>query len=166
MGITPFSLKGERGWNRDYVAKVTDIIRKMISDGKVDENRVYLIGMSMGGGGVLQTISVAPDLFAAAVPICPSMNGESYANLLHLPKSSGMDHICLYGSPAQQTCVYSQCMQQAVAGRKNRCKIYIVYTGRTCKNMESEQQKGLPHRSLMQRIIIAGSLHYTTRMEF
>ena len=28
MGITPFSLKGERGWNRDYVAKVTDIIRK------------------------------------------------------------------------------------------------------------------------------------------
>ena len=66
MGITPFSLKGERGWNRDYVAKVTDIIRKMISDGKVDENRVYLIGMSMGGGGVLQTISVAPDLFAAA----------------------------------------------------------------------------------------------------
>ncbi len=40
MGITPFSLKGERGWNRDYVAKVTDIIRKMISDGKVDENRV------------------------------------------------------------------------------------------------------------------------------
>ena len=98
MGITPFSLKGERGWNRDYVAKVTDIIRKMISDGKVDENRVYLIGMSMGGGGVLQTISVAPDLFAAAVPICPSMNGESYANLLHLPKvpvwitSAYMDH--------------------------------------------------------------------------
>ena len=91
-------MKGERGWNRDYVAKVTDIIRKMISDGKVDENRVYLIGMSMGGGGVLQTISVAPDLFAAAVPICPSMNGESYANLLHLPKvpvwitSAYMDH--------------------------------------------------------------------------
>ena len=81
-------------------------------------------------------------------------------------ESSGMDHICLYGSPAQQTCVYSQCMQQAVAGRKNRCKIYIVYTGRTCKIMESEQQKDLPHRSLMQRIIIAGSLHYTTRMEF
>ena len=98
MGITPFSLKGERGWNRDYVAKVTDIIRKMISDGKVDENRVYLIGMSMGGGGVLQTLSVAPDLFAAAVPICPSMNGESYANLLHLPEvpvwitSAYMDH--------------------------------------------------------------------------
>ena len=72
MGITPFSLKGERGWNRDYVAKVTDIIRKWIAEGKVDENRVYLIGMSM--------------------------NGESYANLLHLPKvpvwitSAYMDH--------------------------------------------------------------------------
>ncbi len=55
----------------------------MISDGKVDENRVYLIGMSMGRRRCASTISVAPDLFAAAVPICPSMNGESYANLLH-----------------------------------------------------------------------------------
>lgn len=98
MGITPFSLKGERGWNRDYVGRVTDIIRRLIEDGKVDKNRVYLIGMSMGGGGVLQTLSVAPDLFAAAVPICPSMNGESYANLLNLPEvpvwiaTAYMDH--------------------------------------------------------------------------
>lgn len=86
MGITPFSLKGERGWNRDYIGKICDIVRKLVEEGRVDAKRVYLIGMSMGGGGVLQTLSVAPDLFAAAVPICPSMNGESYAELLSLPK--------------------------------------------------------------------------------
>ena len=26
MGMTPFALKGERGWNRDYLGKVVDII--------------------------------------------------------------------------------------------------------------------------------------------
>lgn len=86
IGMTPFSLKGERGWNRDYLGKVIDIIREMIKAGKVDEKRVYVTGLSMGGGGTLQAVSIAPDLFAAAAPICPSMNGESYAQLLHWPK--------------------------------------------------------------------------------
>ena len=98
MGMTPFALKGERGWNRDYLGKVCDIIRKMIADGKVDVKRVYVIGMSMGGGGTINAVSVAPDLFAAAAPICPSMNGESYAQLLHWPdvpvwiSTAYMDH--------------------------------------------------------------------------
>ncbi len=98
MGMTPFALKGERGWNRDYLGKVCDIIRRMIAEGKVDPRRVYVIGMSMGGGGTINTVSVAPDLFAAAAPICPSMNGESYAQLLHWPNvpvwisTAYMDH--------------------------------------------------------------------------
>lgn len=86
LRTTPFSLKGERGWNRDYLSKVCGEIRRMIHEGKVDQERVYVIGMSMGGGGVLSTLSVDPDLFAAAVPICPSMNGESYAILNELPE--------------------------------------------------------------------------------
>ncbi len=98
IGMTPFALKGERGWNRDYLGKVCDIIRGMIASGKVDPRRVYVIGMSMGGGGTINAVSVAPDLFAAAAPICPSMNGESYAQLLHWPKvpvwisTAYMDH--------------------------------------------------------------------------
>ncbi|HBI71611.1 MAG TPA: hypothetical protein DDY59_00280, partial [Lachnospiraceae bacterium] len=71
IGMTPFALKGERGWNRDYLGKVCDIIRKMIAEGKVDPKRVYVIGMSMGGGGTINAVSVAPDLFTAAAPICP-----------------------------------------------------------------------------------------------
>ena len=98
IGMTPFSLKGERGWNRDYLGKVADIIRRMIAEGKVDGRRVYIIGMSMGGGGVINAVSVAPDLYAAALPICPSMNGESYAQLLQWPQvpvwitTAYMDH--------------------------------------------------------------------------
>ena len=98
MGMTPFSLKGERGWNRDYLGRISDIIRKMIAEGKVDPKRVYVIGMSMGGAGTISMVSVAPDLFAAALPICPSMNGETYPQLLHWPKvpvwitTAYMDH--------------------------------------------------------------------------
>jgi predicted peptidase len=76
---------GDRGWNRDYVGRVCDLIRKMIAEGRVDASRVYVIGMSMGGAGVITTVSSAPDLFAAAVPICPSMNGDSYPLLENWP---------------------------------------------------------------------------------
>jgi predicted peptidase len=75
----------DRGWNRDYVGRVCDLIRKLIAEGKVDDARVYAIGMSLGGAGVITTVSVAPDLFAAAVPICPSMNGDSYPLLANWP---------------------------------------------------------------------------------
>lgn len=76
---------GDRGWNRDYVGRVCDLIRGMIADGKVDATRVYITGMSMGGAGVITTVSSAPELFAAAVPICPSMNGDSYPLLADWP---------------------------------------------------------------------------------
>lgn len=76
---------GNRGWNRDYVGRVCDLIRKLIAEGKVDADRVYAIGMSLGGAGVISTVSVAPDLFAAVVPICPSMNGDSYPLLANWP---------------------------------------------------------------------------------
>jgi predicted peptidase len=76
---------GDRGWNRDYVGRVCDLIRKMIADGRVDAERVYVIGMSLGGGGTITAVSVAPDLFAAAVPICPSMNADSYPLLDNWP---------------------------------------------------------------------------------
>jgi len=76
---------GERGWNREYVSAVCDVIRGMVADGLVDAKRIYAIGMSMGGAGVIRTLSVAPELFAAAAPICPSMNGETYPMLAALP---------------------------------------------------------------------------------
>ena len=66
-------------------SKVADIIRDLIEEGLVDEKRVYVIGMSMGGGGTVTMCSVEPDLFAAAVPICPSMNGETYSILKSFP---------------------------------------------------------------------------------
>ncbi len=75
----------DRGWNRAYLGRVCDLIRRMIAEGRVDPARVYCIGMSMGGFGTIKTVAAAPDLFAACVPICPSMNGESYPILENFP---------------------------------------------------------------------------------
>ncbi len=66
------------GWHREYISKVCDIIKKMISDGKVDPDKVFVTGLSMGGCGVIRALSVAGNLFAAAAPICPSMMPDTY----------------------------------------------------------------------------------------
>lgn len=39
---------------------------------RVDESRVFLTGLSMGGRGALQLAALQPHQFAALVPICPS----------------------------------------------------------------------------------------------
>ena len=79
-----FDPASDRGWSRTYLAGVCDIIRKMIADGLVCADRVYVTGMSMGGFATLRAVSVARDLFAAAAPICPTMNDETYGILCGL----------------------------------------------------------------------------------
>ena len=85
LGVDPDNDKQDRGWNREYIGRVTDVIRRMIAEGKVDPRRVYCIGGSMGGFGTIKFVSAAPDLFAACAPICPSMNGESWPILANFP---------------------------------------------------------------------------------
>ena len=69
------------GWCREYLGQVCDLIRRMIAEGKVDEKRVYVTGMSMGGAGTVRAMSVGSDLFAACVPVCPSMSSETFTIL-------------------------------------------------------------------------------------
>ena len=85
------------GWCREYLGQVADIIRRMIAEGKVDGKRVYVTGMSMGGAGTIRAMSVAADLFAACVPVCPTMTPETFAILKSLRRpvwvaSAYIDH--------------------------------------------------------------------------
>lgn len=77
--------KKSRGWNRSYLGLVADKIRTLIADGTVDPHRIYITGMSMGGGGSLEMLSVAPDLFAGALILCPSMNCGTWPIAANLP---------------------------------------------------------------------------------
>ena len=77
---------GPFGWYREYLAEICGLIRRMIAEGKVDGRRVYVTGMSMGGAGTIRAMSVGAGLFAAGVPVCPSMTPETF----HILK--GMAH--------------------------------------------------------------------------
>ncbi len=68
----------------DVWAMVADVKRRF----PIDEDRVYLTGLSMGGGGTLELGLLRPDMWAAIAPLCPvpPYFGESHAaNVLNVP---------------------------------------------------------------------------------
>lgn len=64
--VAPQVPTGER-WTVGRVAAALD---DAIATYRIDESRVYLTGLSMGGFGTWEAIMRMPDRFAAAVPIC------------------------------------------------------------------------------------------------
>ena len=52
------------------------LLDEIIGTGKVDENRVYLAGISMGGFAVWKALMDYPGKFAAAVPVCGAGDPE------------------------------------------------------------------------------------------
>lgn len=74
-------------WDTFWVAKVEsilDFIEQIKSEFNVDEKRIYLTGLSMGGFGTWFTAMAKPELFAAIVPICGG-GMEWNANVLTMP---------------------------------------------------------------------------------
>mgnify|MGYP001581162383 FL=1 len=63
------------------------IIDSYVADSKnqVDLNRIYAMGLSMGGYGTWDAIQRRPNFFAAAVPICGGGDKTLAKNLSHLP---------------------------------------------------------------------------------
>jgi predicted peptidase len=58
---------GGQVWNPHGVKALVD---ELIKTHRVDTNRIYLTGISMGGFGTWDTIFEYPDVFAAAAPVC------------------------------------------------------------------------------------------------
>ncbi|HEX2861467.1 MAG TPA: PHB depolymerase family esterase [Lacunisphaera sp.] len=81
--VAPQVPEGEY-WNPHGVkALVDELARKH----RVDETRIYLTGLSMGGFGVFDTLAAYPGVFAAAVPICggAGINVVKFAALREMP---------------------------------------------------------------------------------
>lgn len=58
------------GWN---VEGLNGLLDEVMSKYRVDKDRVYLTGMSMGGGGTWSLAAAHPERFAAIAPICGAM---------------------------------------------------------------------------------------------
>jgi len=78
---SPQCPKGKRWEPIELLALLNDLIKKH----KVQEDQVYVTGLSMGGFGTWELASYAPDKLAAIAPICGG--GEAYwtKSFKHLP---------------------------------------------------------------------------------
>ncbi|MGO4547258.1 cohesin domain-containing protein [Paenibacillus sp. 2TAB23] len=91
--------------------KVKAIIDDMIESGKVDPNRVYITGFSMGGGSTWTFLQTFPDFAAAAAPLCPAggpSNVENALKVANLPLWTFVDaEDFLYNSVVNMNKTYS-----------------------------------------------------------
>ncbi len=64
------------------------LVHDMVERYRVDDNRLYLTGLSMGGWGVWKTATAYPNLFAAIAPVCGRVDkyvGEKVCRLKEIP---------------------------------------------------------------------------------
>ncbi len=69
--VAPFA-RGTAGYVGIPEQDVFDMLADVKSKFSIDEDRMYLTGLSMGGGGTLWVGLTHPDMWAAIAPVCPA----------------------------------------------------------------------------------------------
>lgn len=64
--------RGTMGYQSVAEKDVYDVLADVKDRFPIDEDRVYLTGLSMGGGGTLWLGLTRPDIWAAIAPVCPA----------------------------------------------------------------------------------------------
>ncbi len=80
--------RGTLGYQGIPERDVYDVLADVKSRVSVDEDRIYLTGISMGGGGALWLALTRPDIWAAVAPVCPAPPEEGISlapNAFNLP---------------------------------------------------------------------------------
>lgn len=83
----PFA-RGTMGYQGVAEKDVYDVLADVKRRFPIDEDRIYLTGLSMGGGGTLWLGLTRPDLWAAVAPVCPAIppgTDDLAPNALNLP---------------------------------------------------------------------------------
>lgn len=55
---------------------VMELIANVIENNPIDQNRIYIVGISMGGIAAFDLVCRYPSVFTAAVPICGAVNPD------------------------------------------------------------------------------------------
>ncbi|QDV56037.1 prolyl oligopeptidase family serine peptidase [Rosistilla oblonga] len=79
--VSPQCPKGR--WWREF--ELTALLDDVIATHNVDQDRVYVTGLSMGGFGSWGLAAFSPDRFAAIAPICGGGEPRSTRNFKHVP---------------------------------------------------------------------------------
>jgi predicted peptidase len=68
----------------DELTMAIEAVESAMKEFKIDADRVYVMGLSMGGFGTWDAIIRRPDLFAAAVPICGGGDPSAAEKIKHI----------------------------------------------------------------------------------
>ena len=68
-----------------YVKALISLVEETINNYKVDIERIYATGLSMGGYGTLAIAKERPDLFSAIIPICGGTDTTEIQKLKNIP---------------------------------------------------------------------------------
>ncbi len=75
----PLPIPGNR-WEDEYLELAAEILTELQAEFPLDENRIYLTGLSLGGFGVWNLNRLHPDRYAALVTCCPAaVQGDMFA---------------------------------------------------------------------------------------
>ena len=69
----------------ESMSMLMGLLSELTSDSRVDRDRVYITGLSMGGFGTWDLIARWPDTFAAALPVCGGGDTDSAARIKDIP---------------------------------------------------------------------------------
>lgn len=77
---------GDSFWSRDDQQKrLLELLAHLKQTYRVDDDRIYLTGLSMGGFGTWRLAADHPEMFAAAVPVCGRGDPQTAERLTKLP---------------------------------------------------------------------------------
>jgi predicted peptidase len=79
--VSPQCPNSRAGWDPAALSALLDDI---VANYKVDQDRIYLTGLSMGGYGTWRLAAFAPERFAAIVPICGGGSTADAPRMKHL----------------------------------------------------------------------------------
>ena len=116
--VSPQVPTGDR-WHADELAKLLDSLANTL---RIDTQRMYVTGLSMGGSGRWSLVSAYPDKFAAAMPLCGRGDLEA------VPKLAGTPiWVLVGGKDREQTVQNCEDMANALAkaGCKGRFTLYF-----------------------------------------
>lgn len=80
--VSPQAGPSMQGWEPELMFKFLQDLKKRY---RVDNDRIYLTGLSMGGYGTWNIAMKYPSSFAAIAPICGGGDTETISNLSHMP---------------------------------------------------------------------------------
>jgi peroxiredoxin/poly(3-hydroxybutyrate) depolymerase len=75
----------DKNWRGDQMNVAIAAFKKTIKENVIDEDRIYLTGLSMGGYGSWSLGAQHPKWFAAVAPICGGGRTDQAKNLVGLP---------------------------------------------------------------------------------